>query len=557
MDSVDRGRQILVLTIDIGNGRNDFVVVHEFDDPAFLASEFAAKYALDSKVQKNLQVMIQENVKEVMQNALHLREPDGSEDSYQSPLLSPIKHYLAGAEEQKSVKTEGSASKRAKKNPSRAKIEKPSVYGEVYRQLRKTEASKSMSSVSTTSKKGSNYGDYLYAKALKDKEQSEKFKEMKKQEQFEKDMHHYTFSPLINTNSSVISPRAYDKTELFLYKKQQEKQEKIQKLKENQDKETMKECSFVPKINKNSLSRESLGNKHVELYNQAQELKFKRAQSIQNDAKKFSFHPHVGNAQKKNQFESTEEFLERLENSKTVSQAEIEEIRRQRQDFELSECKQFKDSQNSAKISERNNSVEIWDFLYSQRDSKNKEILISQQEFQKSLEAASQSKKISDRSSLIFEKFRQRQFEQMFDMMDSDGDGKISVCSIDINSMDLDVLKVMTPFFEELEQYREGIEKENFVRSMENLYSILNVEQKAVLVKRLKKEKEEDTAKATFLSPRSKDLAGKINSKLPEDFFERQIMVTKMKEMKVEQLKQKIDLKDMSECSFKPIIYSK
>lgn len=556
MDSVDRGRQLLVLTIDIGNGRNDFVVVYEHDDPGLLATEFANKYGLDQKVQRNLTIMIQENVKEVLKNNLHLKEPDDSEDSYQSPFLSPIKPGSLPQEDLKSVKTENSASKRPKKSHSRTNIEKPSVYGEVYRQLRKTEVSKSMSSVSSTSKRGvPNYGDYLYAKGLKDREQAEKFKEMKKQEKFVQDMHHYTFSPLINSNSSVISPRAYEKPELFLYKKQQEKQEKIEKMRQSVAKDEMKECSFVPKINKSSLSKDSLGNKHEELYNQAKELKARKDQIIEEDKKKFPFRPDVGTACKRNQNETTEEFLDRLEKSKRFGDLEVLEMRKQRELEDLSECKQFRDELRN--VPSRHETQEIWDYLYSQKDSKAKEIEASQKEALKTFESISQSKKISDNSAKIFEKFRVKQFENLFALMDSDADGKISACSIDINHIDPLVLQTLTPFFEELEQSQVEIEVENFVRSMENLYNILNVEQKAVLVKRSRKVEDAVNEGIPFVSPRSKDLANKVQGKLPGDFFERQIMVTKMKEMKIGQLKEKIDLKDMSECSFKPIILSK
>ena len=556
MDSVERGRQILVLTIDIGNGRNDILVVHEHDDPGLLATEFSNKYGLDSKLQRNLTTMIQENIKEVLKNNLHLKEPEGSEQSYQSPFLSPIKPSAIPQEDLKSAKTENSRSNRPKKSQSRANIEKPSVYNEVYRQLLKTENSHSMSSISSTSKRGGpNYGDYLYAKGLKDRDQAEKYKEMKKQEQFEKEMHHYTFSPLINTNSSIISPRAFEKPEQTLYKKQQEKQEKIAKMRQVIEKDEMKECSFVPKINKSSLSKDSLGNKHEELYNQAKELKAKRVQDIEEDKKKFPFRPEVGNASKKNQSETTEEFLDRLDRSKRFTYLEILAIRKQKEAEDMSECKQFRDELRNGPS--RHETEEIWDFLYKERDSKAKDVEASQKEAFKTLESISQSKKISDNSAKIFEKFRVKQFENLFVLMDSDNDGIISACRIDLNSIEPEVLKVLTPFFEELEQSQLEIERENFVRSMENLYNILNVEQKAVLIKRCKKVEEEAADGKPFISARSSDLATKVQGKLPEDFFERQIMVTKMKEMKIEQLKEKLEMKNMSECSFKPIILSK
>lgn len=554
MDSVDRGKQLLNLTIDLGNGKNDFIAVHEYDDPDFLAQEFCEKYALDSILRKNLELMIKENMRELRQNNLTQTSPFNSEDLYHSPFLSPIKPEVQHNQKPSINRPASQSSKNPSKAAKKCNKGNESVFTSVYKELRKTEVSKSASVMSSRSvkKEGHNYGDYLYAKGIKDKEQSEKFKEMKKQELFEKQIQNYTFSPLINTNSSIISPRVYDKPENILFKKQQEKEEKIRVLKEIHDKETLKECSFKPKINKKSLSIDRFGSIHQELYTQAKQMRIKRSQDIIKDSKKWNFVPDIGSAEKRNSSETTEQFLNRLESSKRQNDQQLNQIRTQKELYELSQCEQYK-SKSTKNIS-RYASEPIWEYLYNQKDSKKKEIQVSQQEFLKSVTYASTCKKTSETSDKIFKNFRKNQFERLFILMDSDFDGKISAEAIDINNVETVVLKVLTPFFEELENSERVIEIDEFVGIMEDFYQRLSMEERGLLIKRPENKKEDDVERVPFVSPTSRSLADKANGRLPTDFFERQNMVTRMKEMKVQMKREEVQAKAMTECRFKPVI---
>lgn len=552
MDAVDRGKQILVMTVDIGDGRQDFITVCENDDPAYLAQEFAAKYGLDRILQKNLQVMIQENTKEVIKSDLHMKEPSESGSMSPSPYLSPVK-----------TENPNNQSKVQKGNKSEVKYSpsKGSVYGAVYKQLRKSANSKSMSLVNSQSKSkksGYNYGDYLYAKGLKDREQSEKFKEKKKQELFEKEVHNYTFSPLINTNSSMISPRVYDKPENILLKKQEEKKDRLKKLKESYEKEYYKECNFVPKINNTARSRESLGsNKHKELYNQAGERKERKDKRIEEDFKQWTFKPDVGSAKKKNVFETTDQFLDRLETSKRINEIEMEKIRKEKEKLEIeyANSKPYKrpGSSQPEKSMSRYNSAPIWDYLYSQRDSKKKEIETSQQEFLKHMEAASLSKKTTENSDKIYNDFRIKQYERLFTQMDSDFDGQISASAINISVIELPILKLLTPFFEELEKSKAIVNLQDFCQKMEDYYKTLNVEKRAIFLKRPDKKEEEAQERRPFISETSAMLAEKKRSSLPGDFLERQSTVTKMTEMKLQKIRDDKKKQSEQECTFKPL----
>jgi hypothetical protein len=557
MEAVDRGKQILVLTIDIGDGRQDFITVYEHDNPKVLSQEFANKYGLNSNLQKNLHHMIQENVKEVLKNELHLKGPDESDVMTESEYLSPMKTENPATNESKAQKSLFKSTNKSMKNNDQPLPAKGSIYGALYKQLRKNETSKSVSSISANNKStktGYNYGDYLYAKGLKDKQQAEKFKEMKKQELFEKEIHNYTFSPLINTNSSLISPRVYEKPENILIKRGVEKQEKIQKLKENTEKEIEKECYFVPKINKNSKSR-NVPNIHAELYNQAEQRKDKRNGDIESDFKQWTFKPEVGNAHKKKGdiFENTDQFLDRLETSKRVAEEEMKRVREDKEKAEIIQVQSMKPrpSYDKSKIS-RHNSEPVWDYLYGQRDAKKKELLESQKEFQKTLATASISKKTSQNSDKIFADFRQKQFQKLFETMDSDRDGVISSHGINISTIETSILRILTPFFEEIQKTETDLNFQDFLMKMEELYKNLNVEEKAILIKRPDPKEEDQPIRKPVISARSSELADKKREKLPSDFYERQTTLTKMNEMKVLQKREEKE-KIMRESIGSPI----
>jgi len=61
-DLSDRGREILVISVDIGDGRTGEMNIYEFDVPRKLAKDFCAKYELPEDVQDLLTSHIVENI---------------------------------------------------------------------------------------------------------------------------------------------------------------------------------------------------------------------------------------------------------------------------------------------------------------------------------------------------------------------------------------------------------------------------------------------------------------------------------------------------------------
>ena len=58
--------ELLTITIDIGNGKQENIQVFEGDDPYTLAREFAVKHRLDMRLTELLASQIQSNIEQVI-----------------------------------------------------------------------------------------------------------------------------------------------------------------------------------------------------------------------------------------------------------------------------------------------------------------------------------------------------------------------------------------------------------------------------------------------------------------------------------------------------------
>ena len=125
----------------------------------------------------------------------------------------------------------------------------------------------------------------------------------------------------------------------------------------------------------------------------------------------------------------------------------------------------------------------MWDVLYSQHTTKQKELEDIKTEQQKMLEAVCSSKKSCEGSDKIFHDFRLRQYERLFKMLDSDGDGSISATAIKIDQVDVKALEILTPFFEELQASEATMDFQQFSAKMDILCKSLNVAQRSQLLK--------------------------------------------------------------------------
>ena len=66
--------------------------------------------------------------------------------------------------------------------------------------------------------------------------------------------------------------------------------------------------------------------------------------------------------------------------------------------------------------------------------------------------------------------------------MDSDGDGQISAQRIDITQIQPDLLVVMTPLFNEMEELGQNLDEEEFIDAVCRLYDVVSIPDKNILI---------------------------------------------------------------------------
>lgn len=79
------------------------------------------------------------------------------------------------------------------------------------------------------------------------------------------------------------------------------------------------------------------------------------------------------------------------------------------------------------------------------------------------------------RTEKIVESRKEEKFKEIFQILDSDGDGLISAQWIDISVMSPEILQIFTPLFCEMEEMNQTLDLEEFVDASKRLYETLTV----------------------------------------------------------------------------------
>lgn len=223
----ETGQELLIITIDIGDGRKDDLTVKDDDDPRVLAEVFCRKHKLGPEVQQALVEQIEQNLE------LHVEDDISTLLSVNKSFESKIKKS-----NQESIRSSlgiGSENTPIFSKPPRVFEVKPK--GQEIRQSREIPIFKDQAL--------NNYGERLYNKGIRFIENVNKKKQNFIQKRSEKEMKEVTFKPIINSNSSERKL-----VQEMLLKKGKERQENIERKRGEKLAEELSVCTFSPLINK-------------------------------------------------------------------------------------------------------------------------------------------------------------------------------------------------------------------------------------------------------------------------------------------------------------------
>lgn len=149
-----------------------------------------------------------------------------------------------------------------------------------------------------------------------------------------------------------------------------------------------------------------------------------------------------------------------------------------------------------------------------------------------------------------------KSFQQIFEELDSDGDGIISSYRINITTLEPDLLQVLSPLFIEMEELGMTLNLEEFIDAADRLYKAVSLPEKNLMVKKNRSNSERSRSKnhdSTFrpnINPISRKLANQRNQE--GDVSMR--LYNKHNEylLKRQQKKYESQDKELLGCTFKP-----
>ena len=124
------------------------------------------------------------------------------------------------------------------------------------------------------------------------------------------------------------------------------------------------------------------------------------------------------------------------------------------------------------KTQQRTINSNIFNYLYSYANKYNSNKVNRNEENMNNLKKISESKHVTYDSEYIYQKMKNETFIKIFKLLDSDGDGIISMYNMDIKKIPASVSKILQPIFKELKEEEETLNEEEFTRACEHLYDV-------------------------------------------------------------------------------------
>ena len=340
---------------------------------------------------------------------------------------------------------------------------------------------------------GKNFGERLYQKELRLKEEAmEKIRNKVEEENKKKD-ENLTFSPRINDYNIIAlqkrkqnNMKYNDEKRILYYKDYLKAKEEHTKYKISQECE--KENTFMPKINEKSQKMVENRNTQIPRYEQLYKKKLdlkKLEQKIYDDPNMFKpkINKNIKGLNKKMTEYASLTFEERQKKFKEkVEEKRGKLIEKKNINIDVKTGKKFfKPTINkNKKLENERKNKPVFNELYSDSEK----YKIKKEELEKKVLELDQFKrefKASVRSEEMYDKQKNIAFEKIFKRLDDDKDGKISKNDIDLYGISKRIVKIISPILDELKSGGGSLTSDEFIKKCEIIYKSLNYADKKEL----------------------------------------------------------------------------
>lgn len=520
---------ILAMTVEIGDGRQDIIEIAEDDEPDMLAKLFCKKHNLPRDFIDVLASQIEANIDKTLEDDYSLEAEDWT---------------FADSE-----KEEGHISQH-----SRGYSDMPSEISQsetLQAQFQSLAGENSHTSQASSRGSVASAGERLYYLGVMKKEKSKKWREqqvLKHDEMTSKDL---TFKPAINSRSRSLA-KNHRRAEECYVDQQRKKLESIERKKGESLAGQQTECTFVPKVNPLSQaivrSKSTQRNAFVNLYSEAQDRQQRLQEAKDNITRaQCPFRPSINTSQRFRSVSRERGVVERLTNSHVMAESNLQRIREKQTALVDTKTGQafFKPKICRAPRQDRNSeNLPIGVYLFSHS-----------RESSKLLEPSTSIELLSrPRSTQIIERLKQERFKQLFEMLNPDENDEIVSYGVEPEKLSAELLTVMFPLLEELEQLGEPINFAEFCEAMDNLLLTLTPGDKSMILvpRRSRPDAEYFSHQPQINEFFPKSYRQKQLAKLP--LYDRMNYLTIEKKQRIEEAKTRGEQAELDQCTFHPKI---
>ena len=328
-----------------------------------------------------------------------------------------------------------------------------------------------------------NYGERLYHKCEKINDKiNNKIQKIKNEEETKLN-NTCTFKPKINKMSYyTLSYRNnnksnYDNDDSILYYREYIDR-KLSYLKERYAQKD-ENCYFSPKINKTKEKNKNLIPRYEQLYQNSKELKTKR-EFLTNSIYNNSFKPSINKVYHTEMTNLPFDQRQNAFNSRTNEKKKQMKSQIENNIDSITGQKFFKPKINEKSNILKRNSNDIFNNLYSDH----KKQIIKKQQVEKEINEkfCPLETFASEQSNEIFIKQKVNCFEKIFYILDKDQDGIISKFNIYTNGLPKNIQKILSPIIIELKEDNETLNKDEFSAACFKLYDTLEFLQKREII---------------------------------------------------------------------------
>ena len=508
---------LLLLTVDLGSGRQDVLPIYSESEPAAMAKSLAAKHRLKNEVTKKLEILITKKKEE----------------------------------SSKFVSSHGNISMVL--TTTRPSVTEPTPL--------RTRSQSELRPFSSKSTRPSNYGEWMY-------QRGQQFKGKLRYNQM-RSFSSQDLRKTVKTGKTDMKKREKkgETTEESLMKKAEVTELKIKNQRSELMEKEMSECTFKPTINGRSekLDRSSSASFHgsqrfEKLYTDAYDKELRQLDRHECAVKtEFPFHPTVTSTRKAPESQSA--MVARLLTSKKNFQEVVTKLKTELDESFNRSCSAtgFKPvTGRGPRWSEYTRKGPVHEHLYSQR-TKHKTVVDRMR--QQENDAKGKPGKLSIRRSeeMVVER-RKQQVETMFKILDQNRDGQLDFDSLALDEMDNRSMLILSPIWAKLQETGQAMDFSSFEKEVEALLLYISNEEKTYLLKAVEAvgkpglQGSGTEARQPGLSKTSEELANRRKQLLGGDIYTRRMLEEVMSAERLQFKREALAKEELKACTFRPAL---